>query len=30
METIIEFSHVTKRFPGTLANDDVSLTINAG
>lgn len=29
-EPIIEFRHVTKRFPGIIANDDVSLTVNRG
>lgn len=27
---IVRFSHVTKQFPGTLANDDVSLSIRRG
>ena len=27
---IVRFSHVTKQFPGTLANDDVSLSILRG
>lgn len=30
MGTIIEFSHVTKEFPGVVANDDVSFCIEAG
>ena len=29
-EPIVEFRHITKRFPGIVANDDVSLTINKG
>lgn len=29
-EPIIELKHITKRFPGIIANDDVSLTINKG
>lgn len=29
-EPIVEFRHITKRFPGIIANDDVSLTINKG
>ena len=27
---IVRFSHVSKQYPGTLANDDVSLSIRAG
>ena len=27
---IVRFSHVSKQYPGTLANDDVSLTIEKG
>lgn len=27
---IVRFSHVSKQYPGTLANDDVSLTIRRG
>ncbi len=27
---IIEFKHITKRFPGIIANDDVSFSINQG
>ena len=27
-EAIIEMRHITKRFPGVVANDDVSLTVN--
>lgn len=27
---IVRFSHVSKHYPGTLANDDVSLTIRRG
>ena len=27
---IVRFSHVSKHYPGTLANDDVSLTIRQG
>ncbi|MBE5815749.1 MAG: ABC transporter ATP-binding protein [Clostridiales bacterium] len=27
---IVRFSHVSMQFPGTLANDDISLTINQG
>ncbi|MBR1437500.1 MAG: ATP-binding cassette domain-containing protein, partial [Synergistaceae bacterium] len=29
-EPIIEFRHITKRFPGIIANDDVSLSIMKG
>ena len=29
-EPIVEFRHITKRFPGIVANDDVSLTVNKG
>ncbi len=29
-EPIVEFRHITKKFPGIIANDDVSLTINKG
>ena len=29
-ETIVEFRHITKRFPGIVANDDVSFSINKG
>ncbi len=29
-EAIIEMRHITKRFPGVVANDDVSLTVNRG
>lgn len=29
-EPIVEFRHITKKFPGITANDDVSLTINKG
>ena len=29
-EPIVEFRHITKKFPGIVANDDVSLTINKG
>ena len=29
-EPIVEFRHITKRFPGIVANDDVSLSINKG
>ena len=27
---IVRFSHVSKQYPGTLANDDVSLSIRRG
>lgn len=30
METLVEFRHITKRFPGIIANDDVSLEIQKG
>lgn len=30
MKPIIELRHITKRFPGIVANDDVSLTIQKG
>lgn len=29
-EPIVEFRHITKRFPGIVANDDVSFSINKG
>lgn len=29
-ENIVEFRHITKRFPGIVANDDVSLSIKEG
>lgn len=29
-EPIVEFNHISMEFPGVLANDDVSLTINKG
>ena len=29
-ETVIQLSHITKEFPGVLANDDVSLEIHRG
>ncbi|MBQ7155916.1 MAG: ABC transporter ATP-binding protein [Synergistaceae bacterium] len=29
-EPIVELRHITKRFPGIVANDDVSLSINKG
>ena len=29
-EPIVEFRHITKRFPGIVANDDVSLSIRKG
>ncbi len=29
-EPIVEFRHITKRFPGIIANEDVSLSINKG
>ena len=29
-EPIVEFRHITKRFPGIVANGDVSLTVNKG
>ena len=29
-EPIVEFRHITKRFPGIVANDDVSLSIMKG
>jgi len=29
-EPILELRHITKRFPGVLANDDVSLDVSAG
>ncbi|MDD3337037.1 MAG: ABC transporter ATP-binding protein [Eubacteriales bacterium] len=30
MEEMIRFSHVSKQYPGVLANDDVTLSINRG
>ncbi len=30
MENILELSHITKRFPGVIANDDISLGIRKG
>lgn len=30
MEPIVELRHITKRFPGIVANNDVSITINKG
>lgn len=29
-EYIIEMKHITKRFPGLVANDDVSISIKKG
>ena len=29
-EPIVEFRHITKKFPGIVANDDVSFTVNTG
>lgn len=29
-EPIVEFRHITKKFPGIIANNDVSMTINKG
>ena len=29
-ENIIEMNHITKRFPGIVANDDVTLQIRKG
>ena len=29
-EYIVEMKHITKRFPGIIANDDVSLSIRRG
>ena len=29
-ENIVEFRHITKRFPGIVANDDVSLSVKEG
>ena len=29
-EYIVEMKHITKRFPGIVANDDVSLSIKKG
>lgn len=30
MEPIVEFRHITKRFPGIVANDDISLSVKDG
>ena len=30
VDTLVEFKHITKRFPGIIANDDISLTIKQG
>jgi simple sugar transport system ATP-binding protein len=30
VDTLLEFKHVTKRFPGIIANDDISLKIEKG
>lgn len=29
-EYIVEMKHITKRFPGIVANDDVSISIKKG
>ena len=29
-ETVIKLEHITREFPGVLANDDVSLEIHRG
>lgn len=29
-EPVVQFSHISMEFPGVLANDDVSLTIQRG
>ncbi|MDO4204622.1 MAG: ABC transporter ATP-binding protein [Selenomonadaceae bacterium] len=29
-ETIVEFRHITKRFPGIVANDDINLAVKKG
>ena len=30
MENVIEMLHITKRFPGVIANDDVTLELRKG
>ena len=30
MDTIVEMKHITKRFPGIIANDDVSFSLQKG
>lgn len=30
MENIIEMRHITKKFPGIIANDDITLTLRKG
>ena len=30
MENLVEFRHITKRFPGIVANDDISLSVRKG
>lgn len=30
MENLVEFRHITKRFPGIVANDDISLSVHKG
>ena len=30
MDTLVEFKHITKRFPGIIANNDISLEIRQG
>ena len=30
MDTVVEFRHITKRFPGIIANNDISLAIREG
>ena len=30
MEPVLELRHITKRFPGVLANDSIDLTLNQG
>ncbi|MBI9096591.1 MAG: ABC transporter ATP-binding protein [Sphaerochaeta sp.] len=30
MENLVEFQHITKRFPGIVANDDISLSVHKG
>nr|WP_319475006.1 ABC transporter ATP-binding protein [uncultured Sphaerochaeta sp.] len=30
MDTVVEFRHITKRFPGIIANNDISLSVKEG
>ena len=30
VDTVVEFRHITKRFPGIIANNDISLSIRKG